>query len=222
MVSLPNPNSVAKLFDISKGQLMKPSPSSFLSLRPESKKLRHVKNNPASKAKAKAKTKTKDHNLLSNHTVKLKKADRTRPRTLSNLPINYKDMYIYIYSAPMSASSDHSSSFPFPTTLLSSAQWDERLWLQSLAMIMKSTQSTQDVLQGQLLLVARIITFLSLLRVKGCRPLWHPKSKSFFALPIWLEVRSLVLLIFVSCLCFWAVEFFFFFYLLLLFFYFYF
>jgi hypothetical protein len=101
----------------------------------------------------------------------------------------------------MSASS-HSSSFP--TTLLSSGQW-QRLLLQSLAM--KSTQSTQDLLQGQLLLVALMITFPSIFRVNGCRPLWLPKSKSFFALPIWLEATSLVLLIFVSCLCFWAVGF---------------
>ena len=44
----------------------------FPSLRPKSKKARiQVNNNPASKAKAKA----KDHNPLSNHSVKLKKAD---------------------------------------------------------------------------------------------------------------------------------------------------
>lgn len=111
----------------------------------------------------------------------------------------------------MSLSYSYSYSYSF--SIFQTTQCRQRLWLQTLAMIMKVTltqsQSTQhqQLLQGQLFLVLNmiliIIMSLSHLRVKGCLPLWNLESKGFFVLLIWLKERSLVSLIFVSSRIVW-------------------
>lgn len=144
----------------------------------------------------------KQHSHSNAHLIKQPKMFNTTTSTTN--PFIYSVSSLFFLFLPLS----FLVTFTRSAVLSSSLQWLTRLFppiplmmkvtipIEFICSVVKRAPEWLLLLQDHLLLVVNM--FLNSLIVRNCLPLLLQKSSGSFVLPIWLKLRRLVLLIFVS------------------------